>query len=146
MSPSQNCYDLIKRFESCKLEAYLCPSGLPTIGWGHTGPDVALGQSITQERADELLVQDVSRFAKEASQAVKTPLSQGQFDAVVSFAFNCKGWRGSTLVKLLNEGKADEASLEFPKWVHGRNGQGKPVVLAGLVSRRTAEKTLFSSV
>ncbi len=145
MKPSDKCFELIKRFESCKLEAYVCPSGLTTIGWGHTGPDVKLGMTIDQETADRLLENDVERFAQEVRSSVKTPLSQGQFDALVSFAFNCKGWKTSTLVKLINQGKVEEASREFPKWVYGRDGKGRPIALGGLVSRRVAEKSLFVS-
>lgn len=139
---------LIQRFESLELRAYQCAAGVWTIGWGHTGPDVYRGLCITRARADELLAQDLARFERDVLQLVKVPLTQHQFDALVSFAFNvgsdidadtiAEGLGDSTLLRKLNAGDYAGAADEFPKWNKSR-GQ----VLAGLVRRRAAERELF---
>lgn len=139
---------LIKFFEGCRLKAYLCSAGVWTIGYGHTGPDVHAGLIISQERADRLLEQDVQRFVRDVNSLVKVTLSTGQFDALVSFAFNlgsdidadaiAEGLGDSTLLKLVNAGRFDAAANEFPKW----NKAGGRVI-GGLVSRRAAEAQLF---
>jgi lysozyme len=133
---------LIQAAESCKLEAYPDPGvgwKLPTIGWGHTGPDVVRGLKIGQAIADELFDSDV--LAKEGlvlAAVHRAPLTQGQFDALVSFAYNCAGWQNSTLVRMVNEGNFTAAADEFPKWCHA---DGR--VLPGLVTRRAAERAMF---
>jgi lysozyme len=137
MRPSQACVDLVKRFEGLRLEAYLCPAGKPTIGYGHTG-GVKLGDRVDQAAAEKLLAQDLAAFALYVNSAVRVGLEQNQFDALVTFAFNVKGWRTSTLLRLVNEGQLEAAAAEFQKWNHA---DGK--VLAGLTSRRAAERELF---
>ena len=144
MIPSQNCYDLIKNFEGCELEAYPDPAtgGEPiTIGYGHTG-GVKLGEVITQEQADEYLISDVKRFADAVNQMVTVPITQGEFDALCSFAFNLGigNLRNSTLLRKLNSGNKDSAANQFLVWnmAGGR-------VMAGLTRRREAERTLFLS-
>ena len=144
MIPSQNCYDLIKNFEGCELEAYPDPAtgGEPiTIGYGHTG-GVKLGEVITQEQADEYLISDVKRFADAVNQMVTVPITQGEFDALCSFAFNLGigNLRNSTLLRKLNSGNKDNAANQFLVWnmAGGR-------VMAGLTRRREAERTLFLS-
>jgi len=90
MTPSKNCYDLIKEFEGCKLEAYPDPAsgGEPwTIGVGST-KGVHKGMVITQEQADEYLVNDVAYSAKAVNQMVSGKITQNQFDALCSIAFN----------------------------------------------------------
>jgi lysozyme len=137
MKPSQACIDLVKRFEGCHLEAYTCPAGLPTIGYGHTR-GVKLGERISIERAEQLLAEDLGVAARAVEKALRVPVTQGQFDALCSFAFNCRGWSKSTLLKLVNAGDSAAASREFPKWVHAGG-----TVLKGLVKRRAAEQQLF---
>ena len=144
MTPSKNCYDLIKEFEGCKLEAYPDPAtgGEPiTIGYGHTG-GVKLGEVITQEQADEYLISDVKRFADAVNQMVTVPITQSEFDALCSFAFNLGigNLRNSTLLRKLNSGNKDSAANQFLVWnmAGGR-------VMAGLTRRREAERTLFLS-
>ena len=144
MIPSQNCYDLIKNFEGCELEAYPDPAtgGEPiTIGYGHTG-GVKLGEVITQEQADEYLISDVKRFADAVNQMVTVPITQSEFDALCSFAFNLGigNLRNSTLLRKLNSGNKDSAANQFLVWnmAGGR-------VMAGLTRRREAERTLFLS-
>ncbi len=73
---------LVKRFEGCRLDAYLCPAGVPTVGWGSTR-DVALGQSITQEQADEMLSRDLGWAELAVEQTVTVPLTDNQFSALV---------------------------------------------------------------
>lgn len=130
--------DIIKSFEGLRLDAYYCPSGVITIGYGSTGPHVYSGQKITQEEAEALLRQDVARFERAVNDLVTVPLTQNEFDALVSFTFNCgEGALGSsTLLRRLNRGddKFQVFQEELPKWVNGPNGP-----LPGLVSRRRAE-------
>ena len=95
--------DLIKQFEGCELTSYVCPSGVYTIGYGHTG-DVLPGQTITQAEADKLLKDDVKRFEVGVNNYTNVPLNQSQYDALVSFTFNVGlgAYRDSTLLRLLN--------------------------------------------
>ena len=131
--------DLIQRFEGCKLKAYQDSVHVWTIGVGHTG-DVQPGQEITQEEAMELLRQDVEDAEKCVNVCVTAPLSQGQFDALVSFCFNlgCGALRRSTLLQKVNASDFDGASREFVKW-----NKAGGVVLNGLTRRREAEAELF---
>ena len=142
MTPSKKCYDLIKEFEGCKLEAYPDPgTGAEpiTIGVGHTG-GVKLGDVITQEQADEYLVNDVAYSAKAVNQMVSEKITQNQFDALVSFAFNLGtgNLRNSTLLKKLNKDDFENAANEFLKWDMASGHQ-----MAGLTRRRKAERALF---
>jgi lysozyme len=146
---------LIQHFESCRLKAYLCSAGKLTIGWGHTGADVKAGMVITQARADELFRIDVARFVKDVNSLVKANISQKQFDALVSFAFNvgsdidadtiAEGLGDSSLLKFLNAGNYAKAADEFPKW-NKQTVNGQKVVVLGLSKRRAAERALFTGV
>lgn len=146
-NPSQKCFDLIKMYEGCKLDSYLCPAGIPSIGYGNTfyadGKPVKLGEHITQEQADKLLPKIVEKFAIEVNDKIRVNITQGQFDALVSFAYNVGigNFNNSTLVRLLNKG-ADKIQVagEFAKW-----NKSKGVVLNGLTKRRAAEAQLFLS-
>lgn len=131
---------LIKDFEGCKLKAYKDIVGVLTIGYGHTGPDVFEGQVITQEEAERLLRDDLEAFEVGVARLVKVALTENQYAALVSFAYNLGlgALGGSTLLKLLNKGDPEGAALEFTKWSHA-GGR----VVAGLVRRREAEKALF---
>ena len=132
---------LIKEFEGCRLTSYTCAAGVLTIGYGSTGPHVTPGKTITQAEADALLLKDVARFEKGVDDLIKVPLKQCQFDALVSFAFNCGNGalEESTLRKRLNAGEDPNtvAKEELPRWTN----KG----LAGLVRRRTAEVNMFCS-
>ena len=132
---------LIKEFEGCELTAYVCPAGVLTIGVGSTGPHVTPGMTITQAEAEALLLKDLVRFEKAVNELVKVPLSQGAYDALVSFTFNCGegAFADSTLLRELNEGKDPNltAKSQLPRWTNGG--------LAGLVRRRAAEVELFCS-
>jgi len=140
MNISQKGIDLIKNFEGCRLTAYRCPANILTIGYGHTGSDVSTGQKITQEQAEKLLKSDLLVHCNNVSRLVKVPLTQNQFDALVSFEFNVGygNFASSTMLKLLNQKKYREAAAQFDRWVYANRK-----VLAGLVKRRAAEKTLF---
>jgi len=140
MNISQKGIDLIKNFEGCRLTAYRCPANILTIGYGHTGSDVSTGQKITQEQAEKLLKSDLLVHCNNVSRLVKVPLTQNQFDALVSFEFNVGygNFASSTMLKLLNQKKYREAAAQFDRWVYANRK-----VLAGLVKRRAAEKALF---
>lgn len=136
--------DYIKGFEDLRLVAYPDPGtgGKPwTIGWGHT-KGVKQGDRITQEQAEQFLSDDLAVFELTVNSAIKRPMMQNQFDAMVSLAFNIGGsaFAGSTLVKKFNTGDAKGAADEFPKW---KNSGGK--VMPGLVKRRAAEREMFLS-
>ena len=130
---------LIKEFEDLYLEAYLCPAGKWTIGYGHT-KTAKPGMKITERGAEELLQHDLAWCEDAVRKNVKVPLTQNQFDALVSFVFNVGegAFRKSTLLKKLNAGDYEGAANEMPRW---KRGGGK--VLRGLVRRREAEKKLF---
>lgn len=137
--------DLIKSYEGLKLNAYMCPSNLPTIGYGNTfyenGTKVKLGDVITKERAEELFDFITNDFAKKTAKLIKKPLSENQFSALVSFAFNCgiENLRTSTLLRKVNANPNDATIAdEFSKWVRS-NGK----VLKGLQNRRKAESNLY---
>lgn len=142
---------LIKEFEGCKLTAYRDGGGVLTIGYGHTGADVEEGMTITQEEADELLLLDLSDAEHGVNSLVKVPLTQNEFDALVSFAFNvgtdidadtkAEGLGDSTLLRKLNEHDYNGAAAEFPKWCKD-NGK----VIPGLLRRRLAEQKLFEEM
>ena len=129
---------MIKHFEGCELTAYYCPVGVLTIGVGHTGPDVYEGQQITQAVANQLLRDDLDRFEKAVINRIDVPLDQSEFDALVSFTFNCGAGalQDSMLRTRLNRGetKATVFAEELPRWANGG--------LAGLVRRRDAEVKL----
>lgn len=143
---SQKGINLIKKYEGLRLDAYLCPAKVPTIGYGHTGTvdgkPVKIGMVITEKKAEELLRKDLECFENGVCNCVKVPLTQGQFDALVSFSYNLGigSLQDSTLLKLLNQKKYEDAAEQFERWVKagGRT-------LEGLVKRRRAEKTLFLS-
>ena len=139
---SQKGIDLIKEFEGLRLKAYRDPVGVLTIGYGHTGSDVKVGQVISQTRAEQLLKGDTGWAQDAVRRSVKVPLSQGQFDALTSFTYNLGGGAlaSSTLVKKLNARDYAGAQKEFGRWVHA-GGQ----VLAGLVRRRAAEAKMFGN-
>jgi GH24 family phage-related lysozyme (muramidase) len=139
MNISQAGIDLIKSFEGCVLTSYKDVSGVWTIGYGHTS-GVREGQVITQNDAEVMLKFDVQKYVKGVNENVKVVLNQNQFDALVSFTYNCgvSALRTSTLLERLNQNDFVGASKEFDKWVHAG---GK--VIQGLVNRRSKEKALF---
>jgi len=135
--------DLIKDFEGCRLDAYLCPAGVWTIGYGHTG-DVKKGDRISRKRADELLAEDLGTFVTAVRRACKVKPNPNQLAAMVSLAFNigAGAFAKSTVVKAHNRGDAQAAARAFGLWVKARV-KGKLVELPGLVSRRAREAALY---
>lgn len=133
---------LIKSYEKCKLVAYPDQKGVPTIGWGHTGPEVHLGLTCTQAQADAWFEQDTQVAVLQVIRSLDVAVSQNQFDALVAFTYNVgvTAEGHSTLVRLINAGRSIAASAEFPKWNHV---DGK--VSNGLTARRAAEKALYLS-
>ncbi|WNJ77764.1 lysozyme [Cedecea neteri] len=137
---------LIKQFEGCCLTAYQDSVGVWTIGYGWTNPvdgkQVKAGMTITQEVAERLLKTGLVSYENDVSKLVKVKLTQGQFDALVSFTYNlgARSLSTSTLLKKLNAGDYRGAADEFPRW---NKAGGK--VLAGLTRRREAERSLFLS-
>lgn len=136
--------DLIKSFEGCYLKAYKCPAGVWTIGWGTTEPIDGVkpheGMVITQKQADELLIKNLKAYENAVNEYVTYSINQNQFDALVSFAYNCGNGalKTSTLLKKLNAGDVHGAANEFLRW---NKANGK--VLNGLTRRREAERKLF---
>lgn len=139
---SQAGIDLIKSFEGCVLKAYRCPANVLTIGYGHTGNDVRERLVWTQTQADNALKKDLKKYENYVNSLANEfdyNFSQCQFDALVSFTYNCG--RGN-LYKLTQNGTrtTDEIYNAFPLY---NKANGK--VLNGLVRRRTAEQKLFAS-
>lgn len=144
MQTSKNGRDFIKGFEALRLIAYPDPGtgGKPwTNGWGHT-KGVKQGDRITQAQAEQFLSDDLAVFELTVNGAVKRPMTQNQFDAMVSLAFNIGGpeFAQSTLVKKFNTGDVLGAADQFPRW---KFSGGK--VMPGLVKRRAAEREMFLS-
>ena len=148
---------IIKQCEGCRLKPYLCPSGIPTIGWGSTrypnGVRVSMKDpAITQAKADEMLLWDLKAFEADVTRLTKSvKLNQNQFDALVEFAYNVgsdididsipEGLGDSTLLKKVLANPNDKSiSDEFAKW---NKGNGK--VLPGLVKRRKLDAELYFS-
>jgi lysozyme len=133
---------LIESFESLQLNAYKCPAGIWTIGYGHTA-GVTQGMTCTQAQAVQFLMQDLGASENAVLKYVKSQINDNQFSALVSFTFNCGAGnlQSSTLLKKVNINPADATIRnEFMKW---NKGGGK--VLAGLTRRRQAEADLYFS-
>ncbi len=132
--------DIIKEHEGCELNAYRCPAGVLTIGYGSTR-DVHEGMTITQQEADERLFIDLHDAEEAVDREISAVLTDNQFSALVSFTFNvgAHALHDSTLRRKLNAGDYACVPTELNKW---RKGGGK--VLSGLVARRKAEGELFT--
>lgn len=149
MNASQNCISLIKISEGFSAKPYPCPAGIPTIGYGSTryadGAPVKLTDSpITENAAAAIVMATLNKeYVPAVSRYVTRPITQGQFDALVDFAYNAgvQNLRTSTLLKLVNAGDFKGAAKEFGKWTRGG---GK--MLPGLVKRREAERKLFEGI
>lgn len=160
---SEDCIILVKSFEgvcdgnpaTVNLDPYLCPASVATIGWGHAifehgkmlrGPlgldraQALYPDGITKAQAEELLREDIAVRAKMVRAMLTVPVTQKQFDALISFDFNLgeKNLHDSTLLKLLNSGQPRQAAGQFSRW-NKSNG----VELAGLTRRRAAEASMF---
>lgn len=145
MIASRSATDIVRRFEGCVLFAYPDPGsgGDPwTIGYGATGPGIHKGVSWTQEQAEARLASGIAETAEKVSAIIKdAPTTQGQFDALVSLAFNigARALAASTLIRMHIGGDFEGAAAQFARW---NKASGK--VLRGLVSRRAAEAALYA--
>lgn len=144
MQTSDKGIALIKQFEGCKLTAYQDSVGVWTIGYGWTQPvdgkPIHAGTTIKQETAERLLKTGLVSYESDVSRLVKVGVTQGQFDALVSFTYNLgsRSLSTSTLLRKLNAGDYAGAADEFLRW---NKAGGK--VLNGLTRRREAERDLF---
>lgn len=132
---------LIKKFEGCELTAYQCSAGVWTIGYGHT-KGVEKGMTISKESAEEMLVEELHEYEGYITDNVTSPLSQNQFDAMVSWVYNLgpSNLLASTLLKVLNAGDYDGVPAQIKRW-NKAGGQ----TLDGLIRRREAESLLFQN-
>jgi lysozyme len=143
---------LIKQFEELRLDAYRDPIGKLTIGYGHLvkkGEPYKLGSKISEEKANDILAQDLSYSEEGVTSNVKIKMTDDQYSAIVSLVFNIglgnflnprRDGTPSTILKLLTAYDFDMSANEFVKWVHA-GGR----ILNGLVIRRHAERALFRS-
>ena len=139
MKTSSKGVSLIKSFEGCRLKAYKCPVGVWTIGYGHTA-GVKEGDIITQEQADEYLRNDLAKYEKAVMNYDGIyHFNQNQFDALVSFTYNCGV---GNLKNLTQSGKRTLAQISARLLIYNKAGG---VVLRGLQRRRAAEKELFDA-
>lgn len=137
---------LIKSFEGLALRAYRCPAGVLTIGYGHTGPQAQIGRAITREEADRILWADVERIEAGLTLLLRVRVSDDEWSALVSLAFNigAAAFKSSSVLRKLNAGDRTGAASAFDLWVKARDPKSKAkIVLPGLVKRRALEKALF---
>tara|TARA_B100000900_G_scaffold390162_1_gene383640 strand:- start:249 stop:692 length:444 start_codon:yes stop_codon:yes gene_type:complete len=139
MEISQEGIALIKKFEGCELEAYKCAAGVWTIGYGST-KGVKESDSITQEDADKLLMDELKEYESYVNDFVEVNLEQNQFDSLCSFCYNLgpQSLKSSTLLKVLNAKDYEGVPAQIKRW---NKAGGK--VLQGLIRRREAEALLF---
>jgi lysozyme len=139
---SDNGLNLTKQFEGLRLSAYADQVGVWTIGYGHTGQGVHAGLTITQDLAEAFLASDVAGAVAGVNRLVASAINQNQFDAMVDFVFNlgCASLASSTLLRFVNTGDFADAAGQFQRWDHAGG-----VVVPGLLQRRQAEATLFST-
>jgi len=134
---SQSGIKLIKNFEGCRLTAYkpVSTEQFWTIGWGHYGSDIKQGMTITQAQADAMFLTDIVRYENPVND-LSLQLNQNQFDALVSFCYNCGA---GNLRKLCLGRTAEQIAASMLQYNKGGGN-----VLAGLVRRRKAELELFN--
>lgn len=138
---STNGLSLTEQFEGLRLTAYQDQVGVWTIGYGHTGPDVTPGLTVTAAQAQALLAQDVRSAAACVNTVVAVQLTQQEFDALVDFVFNlgAGAFKGSTMLRNLNAGDFTNAAAQFDLW-----DRAGGAVVAGLLRRRQAEAAMFA--
>lgn len=155
LSTSSEVLEHIKRWEGFRSEAYRCPAGVLTIGFGHTSDSrfrVSSNATITRDEAEKLLMHDIKEAEEIVLRDVKVALNNNQFSALVSFVFNrgslhyiSNGKRyASTLLKKLNSEDYEGAAKEFERWVNAKDPvTGELKKLKGLVLRRKMEAEIF---
>ena len=152
MKISENCLNLIKKWEGFYSKAYLCPANKPTIGYGTirypNGQKVRMSDTITEPVAEACLHHECAECERGVTEAVKVDINQNQFDALVSFTYNLGigAFQTSTLLKKINARKFDEAAREFDRWVHTIDKNGVKTWLEGLANRREEERSLFERI
>lgn len=139
--------EIVKKFEGLRLKPYLCPAGIPTVGYGATtyldGSKVQIkDKAITEKMATELLKHHLKTAEDAVNSLVKVSLNEDQFSALVSLVYNIgvKAFSTSTILKLINQNSIELAAAQFGRW-NKVNGE----VSKGLVARRDAERALFDS-
>lgn len=139
--------EIAKPFEGLRLEPYHDPVGFPTVGYGHLlsrkpWEDLTKYESLTEEQAEALLQRDMSIALASVERLINVELTAEQEAALIDFAFNCGGGnlQASTLRRVINRGRYDEAPKQFMRWVYARG-----VRLNGLVRRRSAEVAMWKS-
>lgn len=151
-APSNAALALLHEFEQgpaggFAAEPYVCPAGKTTVGWGHVvRADDKLIYPLSAERADDLLRRDLERFTALLASAIRVPLQQCMFDALLCFVFNIGfgAFSDSTLLRKLNQGDYAGAADELLRWNKARDPKtGARIELAGLTRRRAAERDLF---
>lgn len=140
LKASKDCINLIKKFEGCRLQGYICPAGVPTIGYGYTGKingkPITTTLVITSAQAEDLLCADLERFEAHVRKFDSAyHWTQNEFDALVSFAYNVGSINNLTMNKKRTKAQIAQAMLLYNK----ANGR----VLTGLCKRRQAEQALF---
>jgi lysozyme len=147
MDISQRGLALIKDYEGYSATAYLCPEGVPTIGWGSTrwSPNraVKMGDTCSKEQAEKILLDEVRRIEDAIDDSVHVKLTQGEFDCLCSWGFNVgtgwitgKGHQQATLIKYLNKGQYSKVPSELLKFKRGANTGN---AIGGLLNRRKRE-------
>jgi lysozyme len=131
--------DLIKKYESLRLDVYRDVVGLLTVGYGHR-TDLSIGTHITEDSANKLFDSDIAKFEAAVSDMLESEITSNQFSAIVSLAYNVGAAKiaKSTLIRKLNSGDIEGAAEEFLRW----DKAGSRAV-AGLTRRRKAERLLF---
>jgi len=135
-------FAIIKKFEGLKLQPYLCPAGILTVGYGSTKAG-KLGRAITSEEAEKFLTDDIETIEKQMTPLIRVEVTDNEWSALVSLVFNigAGNFKISTLLRLLNSKEKKETAEQFSRWVFC---QGK--ILKGLQDRRQAEKELFLKI
>lgn len=144
---NEACIALVKKFEGLRLHAYRCAAGKWTVGYGHTH-GVSADTWVSADEAEALLLEDLHDAGVYVSHLVKVPLTDNQHGALASFVFNVgpAKFKGSTLLKRLNDGVYDAVPAQLQRWTKARHpNTGEMVDLPGLVRRRRAEAALWST-
>lgn len=142
MRPSPRCFQIIRDFEGCQLEAYQDQGGVWTVGYGQTGPGIVEGTRVSKGVAEAMLKDTLAHLGDDLFSLVGWRLNQNQYDALISFVYNVGlgAFKKSTMLKDILAYRLPKAAEEFLKWNHV-GGQ----VAEGLTKRRKAEKVLFLS-
>lgn len=140
MHISERGIKLIKDFEGFRSKSYLCPAGYKTIGYGHVTDSNM--DDISRSEADRFLAEDIYKAERSVERNIRVDLTQGQFDALVSFVFNLGGaaLQRSTLRQKVNREEHQDVPKEFMRWVYTAG-----IILTGLVKRRQAEAEIYDS-